>query len=162
MATRIYLPATLAQVRAAQPGEQVPTLLGHAVTGQLRTETAGEDYQDEELEYLAQLAAAAESLEFIAADPQAPQLRVVLSADVPDDVLGARSAAGSQQEGLAASAVELTQPVAWSKVVCAHVDEVASAGLVAQVLAGADAALEELFEQDLLWWDATEFGVIPG
>lgn len=162
MATRIYLPATLAQVRAAQVGGQVPTVLGHAVTSQLRAETAGEDYQDEELEYLAQLAAAAESLEHIAADPRAPQLRVVLAADVPDGAVAPRSATPEQQEDLVASAVELSEPVAWSKVVCAHVDEVGSAALVSQVLAGDDAALEELFEQELLWWDATEFGVIPG
>jgi hypothetical protein len=80
---RVYLPSTLpvlAGVLAAGEAGPAP-LRAFAVTPALREAYASGD--DEELEYVAMLAAARESLRLLAADPDAPRRRVVLAADVP-------------------------------------------------------------------------------
>ncbi len=59
------------------------------------------------------------------------------------------------------SAVRLTTPVAWTAVVCAHVDEPAATADVTEALTGDDEAVERLDDRDLLWYDATELATIP-
>jgi hypothetical protein len=81
---RVYLPSTLpvlAGVLAAGEAGPAP-LRAFAVTPALREAYASGD--DEELEYVAMLAAARQSLRLLADDPKAPRRRVVLAADVPD------------------------------------------------------------------------------
>jgi hypothetical protein len=81
---RVYLPSTmLGLADALAKGEVGPSPLhGFAVTPALREAYASGD--DEELEYVAMLAAARQSLRLLDADSAAPRRRVVLAADVPD------------------------------------------------------------------------------
>jgi hypothetical protein len=78
---RVYLPSTLPALAdilrdgAISPGP----VHGFAVTPALREAYASGD--EEELEYIAMLAAARESLRLLRADPAAPRRRVVLAAD---------------------------------------------------------------------------------
>ncbi|WP_066582609.1 DUF6912 family protein [Cellulomonas timonensis] len=153
---RIYLPATLDELD--DPAEGGQPVLGarrvHTVTPALRAALPEED--EEELEYAAQLAAADDALLLVAGRPHAPQLRLVLSADVPD---GAVSPVGD--DGVAPSAVELREPVPLADVACGHVDEPEAAEDLALAVTGDEAAIERLAERDLLWYDVSELGDIP-
>lgn len=149
---RLYLPVTLLDVDAAGPAATVTARRAHAVTAALR-ELFGEE-DDEGLEYAAQLAAADDSLELLGTTPDAPRLRVVLSADVD-------AGAVTVLDDEIPSAVEVASPVPWHAVVCAHVDEPAAVADVTDALTGDEAAVERLDERDLLWYDATELGSIP-
>ena len=78
---RVYLPLTLpalADVMRKGAVSRAP-VHGFAVTPALREAYASGD--EEELEYVAMLAAARESLRMLRADPEAPRRRVVLAAD---------------------------------------------------------------------------------
>jgi hypothetical protein len=81
---RVYLPSTLpALADVLAKGEAgPPPVRAFAVTPALREAYASGD--DEELEYVAMLAAARQSLRLLADDPRAPRRRVVIAADVPD------------------------------------------------------------------------------
>lgn len=80
---RVYLPTTLSSLPdLLAKGELAPPLDAYAVTPALREGYASGD--EEELEYIAMLAAARESLRLLARSPSAPRRRVVLAADVPD------------------------------------------------------------------------------
>jgi len=78
---RVYLPLTLpALADVLREGALGPAPVhGFAVTPTLREAYASGD--EEELEYIAMLAAARESLRLLRADPEAPRRRVVLAAD---------------------------------------------------------------------------------
>jgi hypothetical protein len=79
---RVYLPSTLpALADVLCEGAVSPAPVhGFAVTPALREAYASGD--EEELEYIAMLAAARESLRMLRADPDAPRRRVVLAADM--------------------------------------------------------------------------------
>ena len=81
---RVYLPSTLPDLAdILAKGEVGPSpLRAFAVTPALREAYASGD--EEELEYVAMLAAARQSLRLLDADLGAPRRRVVLAADVPD------------------------------------------------------------------------------
>ncbi|WP_298460338.1 DUF6912 family protein [uncultured Cellulomonas sp.] len=149
---RLYLPVTLLDVDSAPSAGSLPAGRAHAVTPALRALFPDED--DEGLEYAAQLAAADDSLDRLGAAPAAPRLRVVLAADVDAGVVDAAL------DDEVPSAVHVREPVPWSAVVCAHVDEPAAADDVAAALTDDD-AMERLDERDLLWYDRTELGAIP-
>lgn len=153
---RIYLPATLDELDETADG--APVVLAprraHAVTPALRAALPEED--DEELEYAAQLAAADDALLLVAGRPHAPQLRLVLSADVPETAV-----APVGDDDVAPSLVELRAPVPLADVVCGHVDEAEAAEDLALAVTGDEAAIERLSERDLLWYDVTELGDIP-
>src|SRR6202453_1319799 len=81
---RVYLASTLpglADILAQGRAGSAP-LRAFAVTPALREAYASGD--DEELEYVAMLAAARQSLRLLDADLAAPRRRVVLAVDVPD------------------------------------------------------------------------------
>lgn len=149
---RIYLPASLDELDPAA-GPLEPRRV-HAVTPALRAMFPDED--DEGLEFAAQLAAADDSLERLGVRPDAPQLRVVVSVDVPDAAVLEVVA-----DDDVPSAVELTRAVPQSDVICVHVDEPGAASDVVLAAGGDEAAVDRLDERDLLWYDASEVGDIP-
>ncbi|KQY47537.1 hypothetical protein [Cellulomonas sp. Root137] len=149
---RIYLPASLDQLDPAVG--PLAARRAHAVTPALRAMFPDED--DEGLEYAAQLAAADDSLELLGGTPGAPQLRLVVSVDVPD---GAVLAVADGDD--VPSAVDLTREVPQSDVICVHVDEPGAAPDVVLAAAGDEAAVDRLDERDLLWYDASELAAIP-
>jgi len=81
---RVYLPSTLPALAGVLKRGDVgqPPLRAFAVTPALREAYASGD--EEELEYVAMLTAARQSLRLLGADPGAPRRRVVLAADVSD------------------------------------------------------------------------------
>lgn len=159
---RIYLPATLTElpgIDVAADGQASMTLSprrAHALTSALRRAHPDED--EEGLEYAALLAAADDDLALLTENPQAPQLRLVLTLEVPDDAVGA---CAPDAAILNPSAVEVESVVEGAVVVCAHVDEPAAAADVIETLAGDDKAVERLIDRDLLWYDTSEFSEIP-
>ena len=150
---RIYLPASLDQLDpAAGP---LTARRAHAVTPALRALFPDED--DEGLEFAAQLAAADDSLELLATRPDAPQLRLVVSVDVPDAAIEpVHGRRGRAQRGRAGAA-----PVEQADVICVHVDEPGAAADVVLARRGDEAAVDRLDERDLLWYDASELADIP-
>jgi hypothetical protein len=130
---RVYLPSTLpALADVLKEGAVGPAPVhGFAVTPALREAYASGD--EEELEYVAMLAAARESLRLLRADPDAPRLRVVLAADAE---------AAWTAYGDAPAAVVVTDPVPLAALASAHVDDAEAAGDVAaaaDAIAAADA-----------------------
>jgi hypothetical protein len=127
---RVYLPATLPGLAdVLDKGEAGPSpLRAFAVTPALREAYASGD--DEELEYVAMLAAAKQSLRMLDADQDAPRRRVVLAADVPD----AQVSWHAYDDEPAAVEVGMVIPV--KAIASGHVDELDA---VADVAAAADA-----------------------
>ncbi|WP_372595168.1 hypothetical protein [Actinotalea sp.] len=146
---RIYLPSTLAEL--GHPEGLNPRVV-HAVTPALRAALPEED--DEGLEYVAQLLAADDSVDLLATQPPADARwrRVVVAADVAEDLVVALDDDGEQT----ASAMRLTALVPWSDVACAHVDEASAEAEVRAAAEGDDDAAERLVERDLLWFDVSE------
>ena len=80
---RVYVPATVPLLRQWLAEGRAPAGLAWAVSPALR-----EWYREgdqEEMEYVAQLAAGRAALDLLAADHGAPRLRVVIAAEAPDD-----------------------------------------------------------------------------
>jgi Family of unknown function (DUF6912) len=127
---RVYLPSTLPSLAdILVKGEAgPPPLRAFAVTPAVREAYASGD--DEELEYVAMLAAARQSLRLLAADPAAPRRRVVLAADVPDAHVGWQAYADEPAAVLVSAAVGI------AVVAAGHVDE---PGAAPDVAAAADA-----------------------
>lgn len=148
---RIYLPSSLAELARLSEAGLEPRLV-HAVTADLRAELPDED--DEGLEYAAQLLAADDSLDLLA-EVDGPRRRVVVAADVAQDVVERVT------DATAPSVVRLTVPVDRAAVACAHVDEAAAEPDVVAAIAGDEAAVERLSDRDLLWYDVTELDRLP-
>lgn len=159
---RVYLPATLAEIAdvlVAADGQATMALSprrGHALTGALTL--AYQDEDEESLEFIALLAAADDDLELLAQHPAVPQLRLVLTLEVPDDAI---TLASADIVVLSPSAIEITKPVERAIVVCAHVDEPEAQIDIKAALTGDDKAVERIVDRDLLWYDTSEFADIP-
>ncbi|MBO3086746.1 DUF6912 family protein [Cellulomonas dongxiuzhuiae] len=149
---RVYLPVTLAELQHVSPVLLAPRV-AHGVTPALRALWPDED--DEGWEYAAQAAAADGSLLLLAGTPDAPSLRVVVAADVPE------ACVRGLDDPPVPSAVEVVCGVDLSQMVSVHVDEPAAAADVAAAAGGDEAAIERLEERDLLWYDVTEIAQIP-
>lgn len=133
---RVYLPSTLpAVIGLLRSGEVAYSpVRGYAVTPALREWYSSGDI--EELEYVAMMHAARESLRLLAADPASPRRRVVLAADVP----GEHVDTGSSFEEPAL--VKVDGPIRLRDIVSGHVDDAAAAaeiGAAVAALAAADA-----------------------
>jgi hypothetical protein len=129
-AMRVYLPSTLPSLAdVLAKGEAGPSpLRAFAVTPALREAYASGD--DEELEYVAMLAAARQSLRLLDADLAAPRRRVVLAADVPADQVTWHAYDDEPAAVLIAAAVPVTA------IASGHVDQLDA---VSDVAAAADA-----------------------
>jgi hypothetical protein len=158
---RVYLPSTLTELRRLLDNGTVgdPPLPGYAVTPALREWYAEGDL--EELEYSALSLAARASVRLIDADPDAVRRRVVVVADVPDDVVTA-------VPHVDRAAVKVSDPVALRLVQAVHVDDPSA---VPDVTVAADAVVEAdlgsddasfLVEQadghELQWYATQEIG----
>jgi uncharacterized protein DUF6912 len=154
---RVYLPATLPLLRRWLDAGQAPPGRAFAVTPSLR-----EWYREgdqEEMEYVAQLAAGRAALDLLDADTAARRLRVIVAADVADPDVAVDSSAGR-------SAVVVGAPVPVSAWASALVDEedaeaVVSAAVTALGAAAAgddDAAfaLDEAASFELGWYAVQE------
>jgi hypothetical protein len=156
---RVYLPGTTRSLRAlVDDGQLGPApLTGFAVTPQLREwYVAG---AIEELEYAALLDAARGSLRLLDEDLAAPRRRVVVAAEVPDQLVLARP-------DLDRAVVRLTEPVPLRAIAAVHVDGPdaeqavqAAASAVLEADLGDDDAqflLDEAEGHELLWYASQE------
>ena len=163
---RVYLPSTtLALADALAKGEVgPPPLRAFAVTPALREAYASGD--DEELEYVAMLTAARQSLRLLAGDPDAPRRRVVLAADVAD---GAVSWHAYDDEP-AAVVISVTVPL--MAVVSGHIDAPEATGDVAaavDAIGAADAGdadagftVDSAEGHELAWYATQELHDVSG
>ncbi len=141
---RVYLPATtsvLGRLVDEQPVGPAP-ITAFAVTPGLREWYVDDDL--EELEYAAMLDASRASLRLLSADPSAASRRVVLAADVPDELVTVR-------DDLDRGVVRLAQPVTLRQVVSAHVDDSSAEQAVIAAAAAIDGAdLGDVGAQDVV------------
>ncbi|MCG2803237.1 MAG: hypothetical protein L6311_14230 [Cellulomonas sp.] len=149
---RLYLPATLDEV--ARADDVLTARAAHAVTPALRAALPDED--DEGLEFVAQLAAADDSLALLADQPDAPRLRLVVAVDVAASLTAPTSAVLGPP-----TLVQLIGPVSLGDADSLLVDEPAAVDDVVGALGGDAAAADRLEERDLLWYDVSEIGSIP-
>jgi hypothetical protein len=137
---RVYVPATLPAVAGLlRAGElNASPVRGYAVTPALREWYSSGDI--EELEYVAMMHAARESLRQLAADPEAPRRRVVLAVDVADPSIVVDS--GFDEPGL----VRIDGPVLIRDIASGLVDDDDAAPDLADAIAAlpnADAGDED-------------------
>ena len=131
---RVYLPSTLSAVtgllRAGEVGYS--PVRGYAVTPALREWYSSGDI--EELEYVAMMHAARESLRLLAADEAAPRRRVVLAAEVAGERVAVR--ADFEEPAL----VQIDGPIRLRDLVSGHVDDPAAVVEIAAAVAALTAA----------------------
>lgn len=160
---RIYVPGTATTLRALLDARQIgpPPITAFAVTPALR-----EWYVDdviEEMEYAALLEAATASLRLLDEDPLAPRRRVVLAADVPDQIAVPRP-------DLDRAVVRVGEAVPLREVTAAHVDgpaaekdvTAAAAAILESDLGGADAqfVVDGARGHELEWYATQEINAL--
>ena len=113
---RVYLPATTSVLHHLVERREIgpAPLTAFAVTPGLREWYVDED--PEELEYAATLEASRASLRLLAVDPSANPRRVVVAADVADDMVTLR-------DDLDRGVVRIAEPVSFRQIASAHVDD---------------------------------------
>ncbi|MFY9888281.1 MAG: hypothetical protein WAK71_08220 [Streptosporangiaceae bacterium] len=164
---RVYLPSTLsavAELLRAGTIEPAP-VRGYAVTPALREWYSSGDI--EELEYVALMHAARESLRLLAADPAAPRRRVVLAAEVTDKQI---AAAGTDFDEPAL--VRVTAAIRVRDVAAGHVDDTTAASQIAAAVAALPAAdagdddarfvVDGAEGFELQWYATQELGFLAG
>jgi hypothetical protein len=161
---RVYLPSTLPAVAGLlRVGELQPPVRGYAVTPALREWYSSGDM--EELEYVAMMHAARESLRLLAADLAAPRRRVVLAAEVRDEQVSTNADFDEPAQ------VEIAGPVPLRDIVSGHVDDAAASAEIAlavTALAAAEAgdedarfAVDGAEGHELAWYATQELGDVP-
>lgn len=158
--TRVYLPATLPQLRTLRErgGWGPPPIEAHAVTPGLREWYAEGD--EEELEYVAFTRAAQGALHLLRIDPVAPRRRVVVSVDVPDH------AVRMSDFELGSSIATVTADIPLTDVAAIHVDSAdaepdvtSAAAVVVEAAAGdpdAQFTVDTTEDHALEWYDPSE------
>jgi len=157
---RIYLPLTMQGLRGLnQDARLAPApLIAHAVTDDYRDSTP--DIDEEEREYGALIAAAAESVHLIARSGDMAR-RIVVSADVDSHLVRPR--------GGRLTSVEISSEVALRQCSSVHVDELGAQAAVSAIVAlikasgsatasvpATDDDSDPLAEFDLLWFATQE------
>ena len=157
---RVYLPSTLPGLAdiLANAGIGPAPLRAFSVTPALREAYASGD--DEELEYVAMLTAARQSLRLLDADPDAPRRRVVLAADVPD------AGVSWQAYDDESAAVLISKAIPVAALAAGHVDDPDAAtdvAAAANAIAAADAgdddasfAVDSAEAHELAWYATQE------
>jgi hypothetical protein len=159
---RVYVGTTLAQLQALRDKGLEPPVRAHAITPSLR-EWYVEGDQDE-LEYAASVDAARDSLQLLAASgDQGALRRVVVAADVPDDLVHPEPAT---LEDSGRSAVRLDRSLDLEHVVSIHVDDDLALDDVAAAVAALPAAqagdedaqftVDGADGHELAWYDVSE------
>jgi hypothetical protein len=156
--TRVYIPATLQMLaRLVADGELQPRSgTAFAVTPTLREAYAEGD--DDELAEVALRDAALASLRLLGGDESdLPRRRAVLVAEVDD---------AQPRPDLDDAVVRLTGPIAFDRVICAHVDNAAAEDAVAAAVDAIDAAdlgdedaeltVGDAQDHDLAWYAPQE------
>lgn len=163
---RVYLPTTLAALGSALVDGQVgpAPVRGFAVTPALREWYLGGDL--EELEYVAMTLASRASLRMLHEDTGAPRRRVVLAAELSDELVNTFN--GFDRPG----EVAVTLPVALEDVVSGHVDaedaiddiDAAAAALPAADAGDSDAkfVVDGAEGHELLWYATQELIYLIG
>ena len=158
---RVYLPSTMNELRQLLDTGVVgePPLPAYAVTPALREWYAEGDL--EELEYSVLTLAARASVRLLDADPDAVRRRVVVVAEVPDEVV-------ATVPHVDRAAVKVSDPIALRLVQAVHVDDpsavpdvtVAADSVVEADLGSEDAAfrLEQAEGHELQWYATQEIG----
>jgi len=158
--TRVYLPATLPQLRTLRERGDwgPPPTEAHAVTPGLREWYAEGD--EEELEYVAFTRAAQGALHLLRIDPVAPRRRVVVSVDVPDH------AVRMSDFELGSSIATVVATIPLTDVAAIHVDSVdaepdvtSAAAVVVEAAAGdpdAQFTVDSTEDHALEWYDPSE------
>ena len=158
---RIYVPSTVAGLRAVLEQQYLQPLSGtaFALTPRLRESYAAGD--EEELEYVALTEAARASLRLLAAelaaDPSAPARRAVLAADVDDVTL---------RPDLDDAVVRVTGQIPMARLAAVHLDLAEAEGAVRAASAAVDAAdlgdldaefvLGDAEDHELAWYGVQE------
>jgi hypothetical protein len=156
---RVYLPSTLPALGLLlAAGELSQPVRGFAVTPALREWYSSGDL--EELEYIALTHAARASLRLLHEHPAAARRRVVLAAEIPDELVVGN--AGFDEPAL----VEVKKPVLWRQVMSGHIDdpaavpeiEAAAAALPAAEAGDDDAqfTVDSAEGHELLWYATQE------
>jgi len=132
---RVYLPSTLpALAELLRTGEiGPPPVHGFAVTPALREWYSSGDV--EELEYVALMHAARDSLRLLAASPLAPRRRVVLAAELTNGLAGGQEI-GPDDPAL----VKIAGPIPLRDIVSAHVDDPSAVAAIGEAIAALPAA----------------------
>ncbi|WP_142118490.1 DUF6912 family protein [Rarobacter faecitabidus] len=149
---RIYVPVTFATLTDEKVRSgRIDLAPGGEVLAPLATPEMTSD-EVEEAEFVALYLAADASARLAAASPGA-KLRLVLSCDVPDGSLPAPDGAGQ---------ITLTSPLEGARIACAHADDASQSVAIAGAFRELEANEAALDDHDLLWYDVSELGDIPG
>ncbi len=163
---RVYLPTTLAALGSALVAGQIgpAPVAGFAVTPALTEWYANGD--TEELEYVAMMQASRASLRMLHVDTKAPRRRVVLAAELPEQMITMKNGLDSPGQ------VVVTLPVLLSDVVSGHVDDLdamddvdaAAAALPAADAGDGDAkfVVDSAEGHELLWYAIQELIYLIG
>ena len=160
---RVYLPATTTALRALLDAGSVgaPPMTAFAVTPALREWYLDDDI--ESLEYAAMVEAARASLRLLDADPTAARRRVVIAAELPDNIVTVR-------DDLDRGVVQVGAAVPLAAIASVHVDEpdaadaisAAAESIVAADLGSKDAQdrVDDAEGFELAWYANQEIGTL--
>ncbi|MGZ4299784.1 MAG: DUF6912 family protein [Frankiaceae bacterium] len=161
---RVFVPSSLPNLRTVLFAGELPPVHGYATTPGMREWYAAGD--EEEIEYLALVAAARESLRLLAREkPGPPMRRVVLALDAPDVVV---TVLDVQERGL----VALRAPVSATHLISALADDADAETTVAAAVEAVTAAdvgdaeallaVEEADDIELSWYARQELELLVG